>query len=50
MDDFCLVDLLIKERKFLFVFIKFCFKVGFIGKDCDLLEIYYIYNVFIDVK
>lgn len=49
-DDLRSVDLLIKERKLPFAFIKFRLKVGFIGKDRDLSEIYHTYNVFIDVK
>ena len=43
-------DLLIKERKLPFAYIKFRLKVGFIGTDRDLSETYRTYNVFIDVK
>ena len=43
-------DLLIKERKLPFAYIKFSLKFGFIGKDRDLSEIYDIDNVFIEVK
>ena len=49
-NDLRSADLLIKERKLPFAFIKFRLKVGFIGKDRDLSEIYHTYSVFIDVK
>lgn len=43
-------DLIIKERKLPFAFIKFRLKLGFIGKDRNLSEIYDTYIVFIEVK
>ena len=42
--------LLIKERKLPFAYIKFSLKLGFIGKDRDLSEIYDTDSVFIEVK
>ena len=43
-------DLLIRERKLPFGYIKFSLKLGFIGKDRDLSDIYDTYNVWIEVK
>lgn len=48
--DLEIIDLIIWERKFLFGFIKFNFKFGFIGKEWDLLVIFGIYIVWVEVK
>lgn len=48
--DLEIIDLIIWERKFLFGFIKFNFKFGFIGKEWDLLGIFRIYIVWVEVK
>lgn len=48
--DLEIIDLIIWERKFLFGFIKFNFKFGFIGKEWDLLGIFGIYIVWVEVK
>lgn len=50
VDVLWLVDLFIKERRFLFGYIKFKFIVSFIGKDWDLLEFFGIDSVWIEVK
>ena len=49
-DDLRSADLQIKERKLPFAYIKFRLKLGFIGKDRDLSEIYDTYIAFIEVK
>ncbi|XP_015762206.1 PREDICTED: uncharacterized protein LOC107341314 [Acropora digitifera] len=43
-------DLTIKERKLPFGLIKFSLKLGFIGKDRDLSDIYGTHTVWIEVK
>lgn len=43
-------DLLIKERKLPFAYIKFSLKFGFIGKDHNLSKIFDTYSVWIEVK
>ena len=49
-DSLQTADLVIRERKLPFGFIKFSLKLGFIGKDRDLSEIFDTYSVWIEVK